>query len=623
MATNSPPTPTANNPQPENNPFAYTQAYGSYQPTFDHEARRWSLCDQPSSANNMYHRPWTTQSSAFQSNSYCVSSSRPSTSSSLVSTSSLSSYSSSQHVATPHTGSSESLLTPNHAFYPPSSVSSASSNNRLKHRDSFYALTPAGRAAPNESTDTIVDLVNGRNGTFGGLGLTDPPAIYTNGEYNNNNAPAQSSAEDPEADSNPFFFGRELQSLQVQERQTQQQLQQSLPPLSDSTAQRRPASSHVLGSLPPTSPGYAVRSASIHSLQSNRPLTGRTHSSHGTLHPTLQTAIANTSPSDQYRFYGPQSAGLTPSSASYTPGYNGYDDYGTPPSTAGSSFFDMAISLPQPPRTSAGIVSVGGTTSGAFPPSAHNYLAQGRRDSMPALSSHNSYPALGPLSSNQTSNTSPSSSTNQQPSPYSLIIENPDPATRGSRPHLCTHCNETFRRIHDAKRHAFGALGIKNYACMGGCGMTFKRSEGRARHWMREEVAGVGNSISVADFFTLNPAMVGTAVGSGSIGLIGPHVPPGQMMIWGGKGCEERHGRIMSGTMEEDRRLRNKARRERILMIGARAAALAAVNSKKDRDGDAGDDQRPLSAGGPSPPSAGEDLGPVRHVRTSHAVRPY
>lgn len=172
------------------------------------------------------------------------------------------------------------------------------------------------------------------------------------------------------------------------------------------------------------------------------------------------------------------------------------------------------------------------------------------------------------------------------PSPYSLIVENTDPTTKATRPHLCTHCNETFRRIHDAKRHAYGALGIKNYACMGGCGMTFKRSEGRSRHWQREEVQGVGSIISVGEFHGLNPHL-GEPRDEG-------------MMVWGGKGCEERHGLVMNGTMEEDRRLRNKARRERILMVGAR------TQSRKEKDGDK---------------DSGELV--IRHQRSSHSVSPY
>jgi len=58
------------------------------------------------------------------------------------------------------------------------------------------------------------------------------------------------------------------------------------------------------------------------------------------------------------------------------------------------------------------------------------------------------------------------------------------------------------------------------------------------------------------------------------------------MMVWGGKGCEERHGLVMNGTMEEDRRLRNKARRERILTVGVRQPSSSSSSSvKKDAMG--------------------------------------
>ena len=87
------------------------------------------------------------------------------------------------------------------------------------------------------------------------------------------------------------------------------------------------------------------------------------------------------------------------------------------------------------------------------------------------------------------------------------------------------------------------------------------------------------------------------------------------MMIWGGKGCEERHGMAMNGTMEEDRRLRNKARRERILMMGARQAAKEA----KEKEVAGGGKEKSVS---PSSPTNAE-FGPIRNQRTSHTVSPY
>ncbi|KAG8963580.1 hypothetical protein FRC00_005722 [Tulasnella sp. 408] len=129
----------------------------------------------------------------------------------------------------------------------------------------------------------------------------------------------------------------------------------------------------------------------------------------------------------------------------------------------------------------------------------------------------------------------------------------------------------------------------------------------------REEVAGVGHNITIAEFFTLNPAMIGTPIGSRE-GPNGGGLNPQGMMIWGGKGCEQRHGMVMNGTMEEDRRLRNKARRERILMIGARASN-AAASKKKDSD----------EEGSPVSPTTVEgNIGPMRKQRTSYAsVSPY
>ena len=228
--------------------------------------------------------------------------------------------------------------------------------------------------------------------------------------------------------------------------------------------------------------------------------------------------------SDEYRFY----------------------DYSTPPSTAtsvaSSTYYD-ALSTPQ---TGHGSMS---SLSRHSPSAVYSTTYSQHQEANLHYSSHSpqdQYPSQ-PYSDSSRPSSSSGIPQMQQVSPYSLIIPNPDPVTSSSRPHLCTHCQETFRRIHDAKRHAFGAMGVKNYACMGGCQMTFKRSEGRARHWMREEVAGVGSSIPV----------LGVTLGVGG------------SPIWGGKGCEDRHAQLMSGTMEEDRRLRNKARRERIIMMNA------------------------------------------------------
>ncbi|KAG8940273.1 hypothetical protein FRC04_005455, partial [Tulasnella sp. 424] len=428
-------------------------------------------------------------------------SSRPST------TSSLSSYASS-HLATPHSG-------PVDPFF-----GSSNSSGGLKRSDaassSFYSIGGA-----NESTDTIVGVPGGGLGGHG---------HYASHHHSHQQAHHQAASAAVD-DSNPFFFGRELQSLQV----TQERAQAA-------ASLRRPSSSH--------------------------------------LHPTLQTALASTSPTDAFQFYG-----------NGGPGGGGGDQYGsTPPSTAGSTYFDNSVNLPRPPSgynnngrptSSSSLSSIVGLGGGAVSVVEHHLL-----------------------SANTVGSANPNT-----PSPYSLIVENPDPATKQSRPHLCTHCNETFRRIHDAKRHAYGALGIKNYACMGGCGMTFKRSEGRARHWQREEVAGVGHNITIAEFFTLNPAMLGTPVGSRE-GPGGGGLNPQGMMIWGGKGCETRHGLVMNGTMEEDRRLRNKARRERILMIGARASATA--TKRKDEDDGSRSPISPITAEG--------NIGPMRKQRTTYAT---
>ncbi|KAG9046261.1 hypothetical protein FS837_004758 [Tulasnella sp. UAMH 9824] len=445
----------------------------------------------PSYSSDHLTRPHSHHSHSHSPSSYL--SSRPST------TSSLSSYaSSSSHLATPHSGPIEPFF---------------GSSGGLKRSDgsSFYSIGGA-----NESTDTIVG-VQGAGGLGGGGGH------YATSHHSQQHH--QAAAVD---DSNPFFFARELQSLQV----TQERAQAA-------ASLRRPSSSH--------------------------------------LHPTLQTALASTSPTDAFQFYGN--------------GGGAGDQYGpTPPSTGGSTgYFDNNVNLPRPPSGYNG------------------------RPSSSGLGSLGSLGGVGVVEHHLLSANTVGSSNPNTPSPYSLIVENPDPATKQSRPHLCTHCNETFRRIHDAKRHAYGALGIKNYACMGGCGMTFKRSEGRARHWQREEVAGVGHNITIAEFFTLNPAMIGTPIGSRD-GPNGGGLNPQGMMIWGGKGCEQRHGMVMNGTMEEDRRLRNKARRERILMIGARASN-AGMNKKKDSD----EEGSPVS-----PTTAEGNIGPMRKQRTSYAsVSPY
>lgn len=467
--------------------------FGSTTPSGGH------VSSSPSYSSDNLVRPHSHHSHSQSPSSYL--SSRPST------TSSLSSYASS-HLATPHSGPIEPFF---------------GSSGGLKRSDasSFYSIGGA-----NESTDTIVGVPGGGLGG-GGHGHYASSNHHSHSQHHHHQA--ASAAVD---DSNPFFFARELQSLQV----TQERAQAA-------ASLRRPSSSH--------------------------------------LHPTLQTALASTSPTDAFQFYGNGGAG----------GPGGGDQYGsTPPSTAGSSYFDNSVNLPRPPS---------------------GYNNNGRPTSSSSLSSIVAA-AAGVEHHLLSANTVGSANPNT-PSPYSLIVENPDPTTRQSRPHLCTHCNETFRRIHDAKRHAYGALGIKNYACMGGCGMTFKRSEGRARHWQREEVAGVGHNITIAEFYTLNPAMLGTPVGSRD-GPGGAGLNPQGMMIWGGKGCETRHGLVMNGTMEEDRRLRNKARRERILVIGARASAAA--TKKKDEDDGS---RSPIS-----PTTAEGHIGPMRKQRTAYAsVSPY
>lgn len=52
-----------------------------------------------------------------------------------------------------------------------------------------------------------------------------------------------------------------------------------------------------------------------------------------------------------------------------------------------------------------------------------------------------------------------------------------------------------------------------------------------------------------------------------------------EAILWGGKGCEARHAKVMSGTMEKDRRLRNKARTER---MRNKDAAAAKAKTKTD-----------------------------------------
>ncbi|KAG8969962.1 hypothetical protein FRC03_012415 [Tulasnella sp. 419] len=448
-------------------PFAFTpQLLETSDYIGDYQGRRWSYSSNAlpqANQNSHLNRPWTSANP--QSSYYGASSS------STLSTPSLAPpfplhYGANSHFQpqpTPPTTSSStsSYDRPSSSSYSSSrpsttasivSVSSSSSfpsiQTPLSNFDSFYGLDTKTRG----STDTIVDA---------------------------SHAALQSSADD----SNPFFFQRQLQNLQMES-----------PP--------------------------RINHSAVHSQYRNQ-----------------QTAQSLSVPqSDSYQFY----------------------DYSTPPSTANSTasnqFFDSLTSLPLPPSTS---------------PSASGPVLQAQQAASASSYSNNIY------ASSRTSNNAPGT-----PSPYSLIVPNPDPSSAASRPHLCTHCNETFRRIHDAKRHAYGALGIKNYACMGGCGMSFKRSEGRARHWMREEVAGVG--------------------------------PPGR--IWGGKGCEERHARMMSGTMEEDRRLRNKARRERILMMNTRHQV--SQNNSASSTTSSGNTASPPQSSQQSSPLESSGPGPIRHNRS-------
>ncbi|KAG8882230.1 hypothetical protein FRB98_003856 [Tulasnella sp. 332] len=449
-------------------------------------------------------------------------------------------------------------------------------------------------------------------------------------------------------DSNPFYFERELQLLQAQSHR--QFDATSLPhPI-------RPSSQHVLQQQQQQQqrPGSGYLEPHLHRQAQqgqlhNRPTSGylepQSQSQAQGIHPSLQTAIASTSPNDQYLFFeGEQN-------------HNNGHQLLTPPSTAGSSaYFDPGMSLPRPPRTG------GGDSFTMSPYHQHSSLNNsfdngGYGDVSPpstgASMHHNSNPSH--TFRRHSSHTSNPNDHSQHPSPYSLIIQNPDPATSTSRPHLCTHCNETFRRIHDAKRHAFGALGIKNYACMGGCGMTFKRSEGRARHWMREEVVGVGVQIEVGEFFRRNPGLVGIGGGvksaemmSGGGGGGGGKGSEGRdVMLWGGKGCEERHAKMMSGTMEEDRRLRNKARRERIKTMDARDKKDGSDDAMSSRPNTSNgipprssfDDHHQSSSESPQPgvpmmlgqtsptngqrPYSSGGVGPVRHFRLTHAVAPY
>ncbi|KAG8987379.1 hypothetical protein FRB93_004839 [Tulasnella sp. JGI-2019a] len=465
-------------------------------------------------------------------------------------------------------------------------------------------------------------------------------------------------------DSNPFYFARELQLLQAQSHRqydaTSLPHTTQRPQLGQAQIHSRPNSGYLdphahrpnsgyIEPLRPTS-GYLEPQQQQHQQQ-QRPSSG--YLEPHVIHPSLQTAIASTSPDGQYLFFEREQQQQ----------HDQQHQLLTPPSTAGSSYhFDPSVSLPRPPRTA-------GADSFTLSPyrshtTMHNgmssYEVNGYGDSPPSTSattfSHTQYSVgAGQFRRHSTS----SMNNGGNPSPYSLIIQNPDPSTATSRPHLCTHCNETFRRIHDAKRHAFGALGIKNYACMGGCGMTFKRSEGRARHWMREEVVGVGVQIEVGEFFSRNPGLVGVGGevkvagmvigGKESLGGKGKEV-----MLWGGKGCEERHAKMMSGTMEEDRRLRNKARRERIKTIEAKdkKGGVARTTSIDEEGGsrpntsngfelsDGGHQsnsespqprvpmtlgQPPLQTSPSSRPysSGGGGVGPVRHFRSSHAVAPY
>lgn len=140
----------------------------------------------------------------------------------------------------------------------------------------------------------------------------------------------------------------------------------------------------------------------------------------------------------------------------------------TPPSTAGSTTYHFegggTPSLPRPPRTAgadssfSGIADVAGGSDPAYgdisPPSTANSAI-----------------SYTPTTSNINKHIPRRNSVYTFiifPPTITLLAHRPQHRTPPPHPHLCTHCNETFRRIHNAKRHAFGALGNKNHACMGG-----------------------------------------------------------------------------------------------------------------------------------------------------------
>lgn len=63
----------------------------------------------------------------------------------------------------------------------------------------------------------------------------------------------------------------------------------------------------------------------------------------------------------------------------------------------------------------------------------------------------------------------------------------------GDRQYKCIHCNKTFVRPHDLKRHAKIHSGVKPYACE--CGQTFVRMDALTRHRQRGSCIGAFENV--------------------------------------------------------------------------------------------------------------------------------
>lgn len=199
------------------------------------------------------------------------------------------------------------------ASYVKRRVSSSSSGIGAGGATGFYGLGLEGGAGGNESTDTIClppTSSHGQPRSSHGLGQQQRRVNPQQQHAQPASAPPSSTSffqpQQPADDSNPFYFARELQLLQAQSHR--QFDATSLPhPIRQ---QARPSSGY-LEPLRPTS-GY-------HEQQRTSPgyleLQSRPTSSYlepQAIHPSLQTAIASTSPNDQYLFFEGQQVRFAP-----------------------------------------------------------------------------------------------------------------------------------------------------------------------------------------------------------------------------------------------------------------------------------------------------------------------